>query len=290
MDDVVIERSSPTPIPVLSPALHCVAMTALVYLRTSFGYTFLRPKGIFFALSWAFVLFDIAAWQEPQIWREYRAVCIFGAGAVTLYWTHLLLTFSSEWRKKADEDHYPGTSHTKRLARRFGFPAIAEETLHFWIEPGTVLLVSSILRFALGERHLSAWLVFVALCMVGREAINHWTAVRREKAGREGMRKAEQQGETFSDDSGRPEQPKPTRTEPVKQKRKSAFAKESMQGERFAKILRLRQPYTLEKAEENYRALVMLEHPDTHENSPESNAATVELNEAVEFFRKTLGS
>ena len=116
MDDVVIERSSPTPIPVLSPALHCVAMTALVYLRTSFGYTFLRPKGIFFALSWALVLFDVAAWQEPQIWREYRAVCIFGAGAVTLYWTHLLLTFSSEWRKKA-ELHVEVLNHA--LASRY---------------------------------------------------------------------------------------------------------------------------------------------------------------------------
>lgn len=290
MDDVVIQRSSPTPIPLLSPALHCVAMTALVYLRTSFGFTFLRPKAFFFLFTWVFTLFFIMAWNEPQVWREYRAVCIFGAGTVTLYWTHLLLGFSGEWRRKAAEDHYPGTSHGRRFARKFDRPAISEGTLHFWVEPGIVLLVSGILRSIFGERHLSAWLVFVALCMVGREAINHWTSVRREKAAREGVRSAEQQGETLSEDSRAPEPPKPTRTEPVNRERKRAVADEGAEPERFAKILRLREPYTLAKAEENYRALVMLEHPDTHENSAASNAATAELNEAIDFFRRKLSA
>ena len=53
-------------------------------------------------------------------------------------------------------------------------------------------------------------------------------------------------------------------------------------------MLRLRPPYTLANAEENYRALIRLEHPDGHENSPESNAATADLNEAIEFFREKL--
>lgn len=290
MDDVVIERSSPTPIPILSPALHCVAMTALVYLRTSFGYTFLRPKAFFFLFTFLFALFFIFAWNEPLVWRGYRAVCVFGAGAVVLYWTHLFLTFSSEWRKKAREDHYPGTSHMKRFASQVGRPTIPEGTLHFWVEPGIVLFVSAVLRIAFGERHLSAWLAFVALCMVGREAINHWTAVRRRKAGGEGRRAAEQQGDALSDDSPTPEPPKPTRTEPVNRERKRADAGEVAEEQRFAKILRLRPPYALDKAEENFRALVKLEHPDAHENSPESNAATAELKEAIEFFRKRLGA
>ena len=285
MDDVVIERSTPTPIPILSPALHCIAMTGLVYLRTSFGYTFLRPKSIFFAFSWVFVLFFIFAWSEPQVWPEYRAVCIFGAGAAALYWTHLSFTFSREWRKAATDDHDPGTSHANRITQRLGFPHIADETVYFWIEPGAVFLASGVLRLVFGERHLSAWLFFVAICMIGREAINHWTAVRREKAMREGIRKAEQQGETLSEQGSAPEPPKPTRTEPVRQKRKTGSATE----ERFAKILRLRRPYTLDGAEENYRMLIRLEHPDANDNSPESNAATAELNEAIEFFRKTRG-
>ena len=100
------------------------------------------------------------------------------------------------------------------------------------------------------------------------------------------MRKAELQGETLSDDSNSPELPKATRTEPVKQKRKTGSVTE----ERFAKILRLRPPYNLERAEENYRMLVRLEHPDANENSPESNSTTAELNEAIEFFRKSRGA
>jgi hypothetical protein len=281
MDDAVNQRPVPAPIPVLSPALHCVAMTALVYLRTSFGYTFLRPKSVFFALSWAFVLFVIMAWHEPDIWREYRAVCIFGAGAVILYWIHFSLTFSREWRRRAEDDPYPGTSH----ALRFGFPVASEETLRFWLEPAAVLFASAALHVVAAERHLSTWLLFVAFCMVGREAINYWTGIRRQKVVGETIRKVQQQGDAVSDERPAPEPPKPTRTEPVKQKRNT---REAGREERFAKILRLHPPYTLEKAEENFKTLVQLEHPDAHGNSPESNAVTAELNEAIQFFRQLL--
>ena len=50
------------------------------------------------------------------------------------------------------------------------------------------------------------------------------------------------------------------------------------------------QPMPLKRAEENYRTLIRLEHPDsTGEDSPEANARAAELNEAVEFFRELLG-
>jgi hypothetical protein len=289
MDDALIQRPAPTPIPVLSPTLHCVAMTAFVYLRTSFGYTFLRPKSVFFAFSWAFALCVVIAWNEPQIWREYRAVCIFGTGAVILYCFHLSIAFSREWRKRGEDDPYPGTLRTQRLAGLLGFPAVAEETLRFWVEPGIVAFISLVLRFAVGESHLSTWLLFVAFCMVGRESINHWTTVRRDKAFLAGIKKAKEQGETLSPEyQDPPPAPKAVRTEPVEMKRNSAATAETTLELRFAKILRLHPPYTLEKAEENFRTLIRLEHPDTHENSPESNAATAELNEAIEFFRERL--
>ena len=191
MDDALIQRPAPTPIPVLSPTLHCVAMTAFVFLRTSFGYTFLRPKSVFLAFSWAIMLGVFIAWHEPQIWREYRAVCIFGTGAVILYCTHLFIAFSREWRKRGEDDPYPGTLHSHRLACLIGFPAVAEETLRFWVEPGIVTFISLVLRFLFGESHLSAWLLFVAFCMVGREAINHWTTVRRDKAFLAGVKAGE---------------------------------------------------------------------------------------------------
>lgn len=287
MDDAVNQRSAPVPIPVLSPTLHCVAMTALVYLRSSFGFTFLRPKSVFFAFSWAFVLLLIVAWNEPEIWREYRAAFLFGAGAILLYWTHFFITFGREWRKKADEDHYPGTSHTILVLRFLKLPKVSEEILHFWVEPGFVLLISATLRVVFNERHLSGWLFFVALCLVGREAINHWTSVRRTKVAGETLRKVQQQGEALAEDRPSTPPPKAVRKEQVKRKR-NAPADGGAEETRFAELLRLRPPYSLEKAEENFRTLIRLEHPDANENSQESNEAAVKLNEAIEFFRNKL--
>jgi hypothetical protein len=288
MDDAVNQRPVPTPIPILSPALHCVAMTTLVYLRTSFGYVFLRPKSIFFAFSWAFVLAFIMACNEPAIWTEYRALAVFGAGAVALYWIHFSITFFHEWRKTAEPDQYPGTSHATLLLRLFGLPSPSAGLLHFWLEPAAVLAVSAALRVAAGERHLSAWLAFVALCMFAREAVNYWTSIRKEKGVGETLRKVQEQSETLSGDRPVAEPPKATRTEPVKMKRNTAHAEEAAREARFAKLLRLRAPYSLEKAEENYKTLIQLDHPDANDNSPESNTAAAELNEAVAFFRDRL--
>ncbi|MEA3207136.1 MAG: hypothetical protein QOE70_193 [Chthoniobacter sp.] len=288
MDDAVNQRPVPTPIPILSPALHCIAMTAIVYLRTSFGYVFLRPKSIFFAFSWVFVLAFIVAWNEPAIWSEYHTAAAFGAGAVALYWLHFSFTFFREWRQTAEPDQYPGTSYITMLLRLLGLTPPSAEFLHFWLEPCLVLLVSITLRFAFAERHLSAWLIFVAVCMFGREAINYWTSIRKEKGVVETIRKVQQQSETLSDDRPVAAPPKATRTEPVKMKRNTAHAEEAAREERFAKLLRILAPYSLHKAEENYKALVQLEHPDANENSPESNAATAELNDAIAFFRDRL--
>ena len=286
-DDALNQRPAPTPIPLLSPALHCVSMTAFVYLRTSFGYTFLQSWGVFFAFSWALVLAVIVVWDNPPLWREYRAICIYITGAIILYWIHYAITYFSEWRKRAEDDPYPGKMHTERLARLLGFSAVSEETLRFWIEPGLVAFVSLVLRFVFRESHLSSCLMFVAFCLVGREAINQWTTLRRDKAFGEGVRKAKRQGENLSAEDQTPlPLPKPVRTEPVEMKRNSPAPAKKDSETRFAEILLLRPPYTLEKAEKNFRKLIRLEHPDGHENSPESNAATVELKDAIEFFRE----
>src|SRR5450432_259604 len=117
MRNIHTERASPGRIPVLSPTVHCVAMTALVYLRTSFGYAVLRPKSIFFAFSWAFCLFAYIAWNEPALWSDYRAVWIFGFGAVALYWLHFLIAISRELYRVGEHDHYSGESHLLRLRR-----------------------------------------------------------------------------------------------------------------------------------------------------------------------------
>ena len=37
-------------IPILSPVIHCCAMTVLVFFRSSFGFSFLRPEKRLFRL------------------------------------------------------------------------------------------------------------------------------------------------------------------------------------------------------------------------------------------------
>ncbi len=287
MKDKQIPPSGTEPrIPVISAALHCVAMTVLVYLRSSFGFAYLSPKSVFFAFSWAFVLFTVYAWNEPAIWASYRFVCLFGIGAVLLYWLHLLSAFLRELYGKGEHDHYSGRSHPLRVMRKSGRvpdPRF-EMNLHLWGEPGAVFVVAIALRLVGGESHLSAWLLFVALCLWFKEAFNYWHRLRQRK----------RQGDIFDDTedsveppsgTGRnsPEAPKATRKARVKRERSSGGAERER---RAAELLRLLPPYSLEKAEENYRAIVRMDHPDANDGSDESTERTAELNEAIGYFRE----
>ena len=291
MKDKQVEPPSGQPrIPFLSAAVHCVAMTAIVYLRSSFGFAYLRPKSVFFAFTWAFVLFTIFAWMEPTIWRQYRAVCIFGAGAAALYWVHLLTAFLRELYHRGEHDHHSGTSHALRMLQRHGRPQprFFEMNLHLWAEPAAVLFLGFFLRLAFAERRLSTWLVLAAGCLWFKEAFNYWFELRQRK----------RQKDTFTDvDDGTPppntrnddtDKPKSTRTGKKKYPRNVSGAEDSAQERRYAELLRLLPPYSLEQAEENYRALIKLNHPDANSDSPESTTRAAELNEAIQYFRKRL--
>ncbi|MBK8091542.1 MAG: J domain-containing protein [Verrucomicrobiaceae bacterium] len=59
---------------------------------------------------------------------------------------------------------------------------------------------------------------------------------------------------------------------------------------RFAEVLRLMPPYSLQQAEQNYRALMKTCHPDPNDESVENNQRAAELNDAIEFFRRDSGS
>ena len=184
-------------------------MTALVYLRSSFGFVFFRPKSVFFAFSWALLLFDIFAWNEPDRWREYRAVCIFGTGTVILYWLHLFTAISRELYRSGEDDHYSGASHGLRLAKFPGIgDAVSEKNLHLWGEPAAVLVLAALLSIVFGERHLSKWLVFVAACMVCKEGMNYWFSVRRDKIEEDMMGDVKGKGEGLPGDHPAPEAPK----------------------------------------------------------------------------------
>lgn len=300
MKDLQAERSAPGRIPFISPLLHCAAMPALVYLRSSFGYVFLRPKSVFFAFSWAFVLFCAYAWAEEGMWEKHRSPCLFGAGALLLYWGHLFVAMSQQLYRRGEHDQYSGTSHLLRLLRALGMVGLesrlgmtstkTEKHLQLWGEPLLVLLAATLLRLGWGERQVSWFLPWLAAAMLLKETLNLWLEVRRQKIQSDTMGDAREQGEMMREDEpAASEAPKATRKAWVKRQRSAtSSAAEAEKERRCAELLRLLLPYRLEQAEENYRLLIKAEHPDTHNGSAESTSLAIELNEAVEYFRERL--
>ena len=276
-------------IPLISALLHCISMSVLVYLRSSFGFVYLRSKSVFFAFSWALLLFTIYAWNEPQVWQEYRFVCFFGIGSVALYWLHLTISFVRELHRKGEHDRFSGKSHPFRLMRLCGRVETprAEMIQHLWIEPGAVLLSAIVIRWIAGDARLSLWLLSAAGCLWLKEALNYWHQLRQQK----------RQEDIFADteDSVADTSPNTPNFEPPVAARKARVKRQRSSGEdlaterRFAELLRLFPPYSLEMAEEHYRVLIKDEHPDTQGETAESTSRTVELNAAVEYFRQSLG-
>lgn len=167
----------------VSQVLHCVSMTALVYLRSNFGFGYLQPKSVFIAFSWAFTLYAIYAWVECDVWREHRAVLWFGAGTMILYWLHLFHTVHREWRGKAEHDNFAGVPSMQSIMKRFDALASARfnRQWRLWGEPTAAFVAGLCFYLIENERHLSTWLALTACCMWAKEIINLWFHIRRQK-------------------------------------------------------------------------------------------------------------
>ena len=128
-------------IPIVSPILHCLSMTVVVFLRRGFGYGYLGPKSVFIASSYAFVLFWIYARNEPGAWERHRITCLFGALVVGLYVYHLVTAISDLIRSQARHDFHSGTSWLVTAAQALlgKRAADAERVVHLWVEPLLVL-------------------------------------------------------------------------------------------------------------------------------------------------------
>ena len=184
-DTQVTTASSESRIFLVSPVLHCVSMTVLVFLRSSFGYAFLRPKSVFFAYSWAFILYAVYAWIDGEAWTERRALLWFGVAATILYWFHFSVTISREWRGTGRHDNDSGTTHGKLFLRLLGndVSAYFDRQTRLLVEPGIIVSLALSFYFVVSEKHLSAWLLFTALCLWIKEMLNQWFSIRREKRG-----------------------------------------------------------------------------------------------------------
>ncbi len=176
-------------IPIISSLLHCISMTVIVFLRSGFGYAYLRPRSIFMAFSWAFTLFTVYAWIDPGTWPKYSALCCFGIAAVVLYWLHFIRAFASELRGTATHDNDSGKPHTLRILSWVKVPLPPSLRIFWvlWVEPAFVLLTAVAAFWPLGAKNLSTWLFLAALCLWLKEALNYWSHLRQRKRQRDAM-------------------------------------------------------------------------------------------------------
>ncbi len=190
MKDRQVEQSpAALRIPIISTLLHCVAMTVIVFLRSGFGYAYLRPKAVFFAFSWAFTLFTAYSWIEPGKWYANGSLCLYGMATIALYWLQLSWTFATELRGNATHDNDSGNPHTLRILGWCGAqpsPAVRNFWV-IWVEPVIVLLAAIAARLLLNAQNLSTWLLLASACLWTKEALNHWLQLRQRKRQRDTM-------------------------------------------------------------------------------------------------------
>lgn len=276
----------------VSDLLHFIAMTALVWLRSSFGFVFLRSKAVFFAFSFAFILMEIIAWHTPFIWFYVRALCIFGTITVILYWLHLLRSWCSELLRSAGHDNYAGTPHTLRLLKWAGVkPSKNLETaIYLGVEPVVVLIAAVGFRLLSSANYLSLWLFVAAAAMCAKEGLNYWFELRRDKRGDQIVDDLNREAERKSGLSTASSEPaKTTRKAAQNRPRARTGSTEDEEERRHAEVLQLPDAYDLQIVEQHFRDLIKDTHLDRHDNSAESTGETSALYDARDYFRKKFG-
>ena len=274
-------------IPLISPLLHFFSMPVIVFWRSNFGYSYLRPKSVFLASTVACFVFARIVHESPSLVR-FEKLTTFLAVAASLYWLHLLRSFWQESRSRASHDQYSGTSHLLRLAPQ---TTVAQNSkLHrytTWLfEPGFTIVAGLLIenRF---DAKLGSLLCWMGICLFFKESIRAWLSVRRTKRQSDILEDAEES--TLPNSSSSPARPIRSTRKPRTRRQRNQSSEVDLQQNRFAEILRLMPPYTLEDAERNFRILIKETHPDQAGESPEAELRTRELTEAVEYFRAKLG-
>jgi hypothetical protein len=146
------------------------------------------------------------------------------------------------------------------------------------------------LRAFFTEHRLSTWLVLVAVAMWLKEFINFWYGIRSEKKHEDIIEDAKEK----MPGSGAAEVPLPaagTRKPRAKRPPQRAEDEQAVKALEFrsAEVLRLMPPHSLEQAELNYRHLIKTVHPDPNNADAGTTEKAATLNEAIEYFRRTLG-
>ncbi len=291
MDDIHTLRKPPSRIPLLSPLLHFVSMTVVVHLRRSFGFDYLGEKRWFLIPAWAFSLFFFMAWNSRRIWQISPPFWIFGLATVAAYLFHLLTAFLREPTRDREDSTFSGRSYFLGVCRRLETPEWpAERLCHVCLEPALVFLLAVVVRLFFRDSLLSAWLVFAAGCLFTAEFFNYWFGeVRKPIVIDEAKKKAEEEAARAAALAAQNQDAvKPTRNEEDVPQRNARPVDEELEDDKFARVLEMEPPYSLELADAQYRALIARDHSDKNQMSPESHERSLQLNEAREYFRERL--
>lgn len=161
-------------IPLISPLLHCVAMPVLVFLRHSFGYSYLRPKKIFLAFVMVTAGFAFAVWLDPSL-KAFRPLAGFAVLASTLYLVNLISGIVRLTRRDAEHDQYSGTSFLLAFAKSSKRSKF-EGFIHCVAEPLLTVGMGYLIPNPLGKVLVVCG---IALCL--KELIRAWLTLRFDK-------------------------------------------------------------------------------------------------------------
>jgi len=224
---MIDKQPSPTPaltgIPFISDLLHVAAMPVLVFFRYGFGYSYLRPKGVFLALAWASFLMTFIVWKEAGLHASFGALALFSSLASLLYLVHLMWSFIKETRSKGQHDQFSGHSI---LLTPFGLTAAnskTERSIHMLAEP-LMAFVAGFVLGRLGYGGLGFLLTLAALSLFAKEAINAWLSKRRKKLITDKLKEAEDSIEQPS------QAPPPSSSRKPRQQRRPAPDADSGEG------------------------------------------------------------
>ena len=286
-DKQLSRKPESSSIPLISPLLHIITVPVIVLLRRDFGYLFLRPKSIFLSLIWAFGLFAVYSCFEPERWQRGAWLFWFLAASASLYLVHLGYATYSQLGK-ARHDQFSGVSWLL-------VPSIGEKRTVLFVEPAAVIGIGAIVGGLFDAYLISAFLVRAGGALFFKELINQWASLRKTKQQSDAIDDAEETMGTVGESKGATNRPIPSvkktsRKSRVRRPRATSEKRDDSASEKYAAILRMMPPYTLEQANENYRTLVKQLHPDGEgESSTENQVALSELTQARDFFREWFG-
>lgn len=269
-------------IPIISQLLHFASMPVIVFWRSGFGYSYLRPKSVFLASCFACFVASYIVHNDAILADRFGAVSKFLVLSSTLYLLHLLRSLWLESRAKAKHDQYSGTSYLTSILSASGVDAKRIGMTQTIAEPILTLLVGFVIQKNFSQ-NLGSLLFWIGWAFFLKELIRSWLTLRRRKRQSDNIEDAEETAPSIPDEK----HPATSNRKPRRNRQRTALPENSSveTQRRYAEILRLLPPYTVEDAEKNFRTLIKEVHPDTHGGSDETSQRTRDLTEALDYFR-----